>query len=34
VEHEEYDRHDIKTLFKSIRLEFQLAIWRSFERQA
>jgi len=30
---EEHDRHVTKTLLKSIRLEFQPATWRAFERQ-
>jgi len=30
---EEHDRHVTKTLLKSIRLEFQPASWRAFERQ-
>jgi len=29
----EHDRHVTKTLLKSIRLEFQPATWRAFERQ-
>jgi len=30
---EEHDRHVTKTLLQSIRLEFQPATWRAFERQ-
>ncbi len=30
---EEHDRHVTKTLLASIRLEFQPATWRAFERQ-
>ncbi len=30
---EEHDRHVIKSLLKSIQLEFQPATWRAFERQ-